>query len=335
MSTQKISIADIVFDAGTQVREAINEAVVTDYAERMAEGVEFPPVVLFHDGNRYYLADGFHRGLAASRNGRLEIRAEVRAGTQQDALWFALGANKVNGQRLTDADRRHAVVMAVQTFMNEKSQRQIAEQIGCSQGFVSQVISRNNLDRPERVPGHDGKTYPASVSKRQEIKNRAEALLRDGKSIDEVRAATGIGRESAYEIKRDLGVSGPDRSRKAVSARRDRMRAMAADGYTSIQIAADLGLSVEGCRTILRAEAIDVPADRAVGVTKRHDSNRIVDQMVLDAENLTADVNLIEFDELDADRIGGWLDSLTQAHKSLRTFVNRLTQEHKKHGQAA
>jgi hypothetical protein len=126
-----------------------------------------------------------------------------------------------------------------------------------------------------------------------------------------------------------------DRSKKAIHARRLRMREMAADGYTSRQIAAELGLSEEGCRTILRAESIDVPADRAVGITKRHDSNRIVDQMVLDAENLTADVRLIEFGDLAPERIGAWLDSLHQSAKSLRSFIQRLTQEQKKHGEAA
>lgn len=47
---ERIRLEHIAFDAGTQIREAISEQVVTDYAERMADGVEFPPVVLFADG---------------------------------------------------------------------------------------------------------------------------------------------------------------------------------------------------------------------------------------------------------------------------------------------
>src|SRR3990167_4618675 len=108
-SRERVLLAAIVFDAGTQIRESINEQVVTDYAERMVEGVEFPPVTLFHDGVRYYLADGFHRTLAAKRNLFRDIDAHVDTGTRADALWFALWANKVNGQRLTDGDKKHAI----------------------------------------------------------------------------------------------------------------------------------------------------------------------------------------------------------------------------------
>ena len=38
----------------SQVRAAIDESVISDYAERMAEGVAFPPVVVFEDGERHY-----------------------------------------------------------------------------------------------------------------------------------------------------------------------------------------------------------------------------------------------------------------------------------------
>ena len=37
----RIAIASIVIDAGTQIRAAINEDVVTSYAEQMANGDEF------------------------------------------------------------------------------------------------------------------------------------------------------------------------------------------------------------------------------------------------------------------------------------------------------
>jgi hypothetical protein len=96
---QRVALQDIVFDAGTQVRVSISEQVVADYAEAMTDGADFPPVVLFHDGNRYYMGDGFHRGLAAKRIDARDIPADVRVGTATDALWYALGANKANGHR--------------------------------------------------------------------------------------------------------------------------------------------------------------------------------------------------------------------------------------------
>lgn len=178
---ERIALTAIAFDAGTQIREAINEQVVADYAERMTEGVEFPPVVLFADGCCrtdgsviYYLADGFHRVQAATRIGCVDITATVKAGTKKDALWFALGANKANGHRMTAGDKRHAIVLALQTWP-ERSGREIAAQVGCSHTYVQTWVARVRLLRPAqvattchldeqsaRVTGKDGKSYPAS-----------------------------------------------------------------------------------------------------------------------------------------------------------------------------
>ena len=58
-----IALSDIVTDAGTQVRVQPDDATVADYAAQMTDGAQFPPVVLFHDGNQYFLADGFQRGV--------------------------------------------------------------------------------------------------------------------------------------------------------------------------------------------------------------------------------------------------------------------------------
>lgn len=82
----KVLLEQIEIYAGTQVRQSIDDETVTQYAERMMEGDVFPPVVLFHDGTVYYIGDGFHRVLGSERNGFIDIEADVRKGTQQDAL---------------------------------------------------------------------------------------------------------------------------------------------------------------------------------------------------------------------------------------------------------
>lgn len=329
----KIRLSAIAFDAGTQIRAAIDQHVVSDYAEAMTAGAVFPPIVLFHDGTQHYLADGFHRFLAAQRNKWRELDADVRPGTRADALWFGLGANKKNGIRLSDVDKRHAVLLAARTFLQHKSQQQIADQIGCTQGFVSLIISRNNVARPERVEGLDGQTYPATKDARLHIRERAAKLLAEGKSVAEVTAAVGIGKGSAYELQRELKKL--DKSKAGVRRRRERMKEMAGAGHTSRQIAAELGLSEEGCRGTMRELGIDVPADRAVGRIHRHDGNRILERIVMDAENLTEAVNLIDFAAVDFERVGEWVDSLMQSRKSLDAFIKRLVKEREKHGEAA
>ncbi len=160
-----VKIKDIVIDAGTQARMSINPDTVTEYAERMVEGDKFPPVVLFHDGSTYFIGDGFHRVLAAERNTMDRIDAEINKGTREDALWYALGANRTNGQRMTRGDIRHAVEVALQTWP-EKTQQEIADQVGCSQWLVHDVkeviIANNNHSIPDTRVNAQGRTRPTT-----------------------------------------------------------------------------------------------------------------------------------------------------------------------------
>jgi uncharacterized ParB-like nuclease family protein len=113
---RKIKLSEIVTDAGTQVRAGLNDATVADYAEALAAGAKFPPVIVFHDGSRYVAADGFHRIQAASKIGAAQIECDVRRGGKTDALKFALGCNAHHGLRRTNADKRNAVGMALREF---------------------------------------------------------------------------------------------------------------------------------------------------------------------------------------------------------------------------
>jgi hypothetical protein len=324
----RVRLDQIAFDAGTQIRAAIDQQVVSDYADAMTSGATFPPIVLFHDGNQHYLADGFHRFMAAQRNQFRDIDADVRPGTKEDALWFALGANKTNGKRLTEADKTHAVELALHMWP-AKMQREIADQVGCSESLVSKVAgaaARNTSAAPELR----GRAL-ANKAKRERVRE----LVASGVKTDDVAKQAGVARSFVSDVRAEMGLSTIDRSKQAVQGRRARMRQMADEGYTSRQIAAELKLSEQGCRDTMRAEGIDVPADRAVGKIKHHDSNRIVDQIVADAENLTEGVNLIDFSSLDCDRLGEWADSLTASRKALDVFIKRLIKEQQKHGEAA
>lgn len=109
---REIAISKVRTD-GLQMRVAINEAAVEEYAELMAGGAVFPPVVLFLDkAGAYWLADGFHRLEAAKRGGRRTVTADIREGEWIDALRYALHANSGHGMRMTNADKRHALEVA-------------------------------------------------------------------------------------------------------------------------------------------------------------------------------------------------------------------------------
>lgn len=334
----RIALSEIVSDAGTQIRAAVNEQTVADYADRMTEGVTFPPVVLFHDGNRYYLADGFHRVLAANRNQFRDISADVRKGTLQDALWFALGANKANGQRLTGADKKHAIRMALYTWP-DRSSNEISDQIGCSRKWVQDVrheLQEASGSQPDQVIGRDGRSYPARRGARTEKRAAIAEAVKSGESSKSIEQRLKAHPSQIAATRKELGLSTrQDQSRDAVAARRTRVREMAAGGFSAPQISQDVGLSEESIRILARRECFEIPGDNAIKNTRRHDANRIVSQMVTDAENLTADVNLIDFAQLDADSIQGWLVSLYGSRKSLNSFIRRLELEQKQYGEAA
>src|SRR3990167_6187545 len=88
----RIPLTSIRTDGGTQPRAATDTATVQDYADRMRDDAAFPPVVVFFDGAAHWLADGFHRYLAASRVGADYILPAVRDGTPRDAVLCSVGA---------------------------------------------------------------------------------------------------------------------------------------------------------------------------------------------------------------------------------------------------
>lgn len=174
-----LRIDTIQIDGGTQSRERLNNETVAEYADAMREGAEFPPIVVFHDGSAYWLADGFHRFHAARSAGLSELSADVRTGTKMDALWFALGANKANGQRPTRGDVRHAVLLALMTWP-EYTQEKIAQQVGCARSMIAyykiQFVESDKLNPLSTVTGKDGKQYPTRKPRQPKPEPEAPAM---------------------------------------------------------------------------------------------------------------------------------------------------------------
>ncbi|MGR3278903.1 streptomycin biosynthesis regulator [Acaryochloris marina NIES-2412] len=139
-SIQTVEIAKIRMDGGTQPRAKLFEEVVDDYAEDMKQGATFPPVTIYFDGEEYWLADGFHRVRAKEAVGATEVTADVRFGTQRDAVLYAVGANAVHGLRRTNADKRRAVIRLLRDYEWRKwSDREIARRCGVGNSFVGNV----------------------------------------------------------------------------------------------------------------------------------------------------------------------------------------------------
>lgn len=139
---QDIPTSHVSVTGGTQMRTCLNDDVVQDYIDRMALGDVFPPIVVFQDGVKYWLADGFHRFRARCSSYAETIRAEVHVGTLSDAIAYAVGANKANGLRRTNADKQMAVRAALaHERLRELSDREIAAVVGVSHPFVARMRS--------------------------------------------------------------------------------------------------------------------------------------------------------------------------------------------------
>ncbi len=163
MPVQLLKLNQIRIDGGTQPREQLNEAVVDQYAGDLRDGAELPPLTVFFDGTDYWLVDGFHRYNAYAKLGRMEIDADVREGTQRDAVLYSVGANAAHGLQRTNADKRRSV----ETLLNDDewtqwSNEAIAKVCVVSPHTVAEVrqsISANAEIPATRIVERNGKTY--------------------------------------------------------------------------------------------------------------------------------------------------------------------------------
>jgi ParB-like nuclease domain len=166
MQTQSVSLDLIDIYGGTQTRVTTNEEAIESYAEEMTRGVVFPPINLYYDGATYWLADGFHRYLAAKRVAAPSIQAEVQPGGRLDALKHALGANATNGVYRTNADKRNAATIALEEW-TDRANPVIAEicrvSVELVRGCRQELTNSGRIKRTETVIGRDGKEYPAQM----------------------------------------------------------------------------------------------------------------------------------------------------------------------------
>ena len=152
---QRLAIARLRRDGGTQPRAALDEETICDYAEAMQAGARFPPVIAYYDGTDYWVADGYHRLNAAMRAGQTEIDVDVIAGTQRDAVLYSVGANAIHGLRRTNADKRRSVERLLRDeSWGNWADREIARRCNVSDKTVAAV--RANLTADFRS---DERTY--------------------------------------------------------------------------------------------------------------------------------------------------------------------------------
>lgn len=181
MQNKDLPLEQIDIYGGTQARVATNDEAISSYADAMREGAQFPPIVAYYDGSKYWLADGFHRFLAAQRNEFEAIAAEVYEGSRTDALRHALGANATNGIYRSNADKRNACEIALEEWPN-MSNAVIAELCKVSPDLARrcrlEMEKLNRIESPKQVTGKDGKQYPTGIER--EPRGGSQKVENDG-----------------------------------------------------------------------------------------------------------------------------------------------------------
>lgn len=157
-----IDLSAIVADQKAQPRSSILVDKVAEYTEDMERGDKFPPLVVFFDGAKYWLADGFHRYYAAHSRGESKVNCYVREGGLRDAVWYSLGANAAHGMRRTNQDKQLAIAKALDDpEWSALSDNEIAAQCAVAVSTVGKIrkelaasLSKSNSEERSYTTKH-------------------------------------------------------------------------------------------------------------------------------------------------------------------------------------
>jgi len=170
---KQINIHLIRTDGDTQSRISLNQDIVNEYAEHLRDGDAFPPMVVFHDGSDYWLADGFHRLFALKANGASLVEVDVRAGTVEDAQLFSFSANGKRGLSNSAEDNRNIIIrMLKHPKWSLWSYSEIAKHVGVSRMTVGRVAK--TLE-----PDPDASTIKQYINKQGNISKVDTAPLKN------------------------------------------------------------------------------------------------------------------------------------------------------------
>lgn len=182
---EKLPLSRIKRDKRAQPRAQISETIIAEYLETIRGGVYLPPLRVFYDGDDYWLADGFHRIEARSRNEERFVECSVEPGGLRDAILYSCKANATHGVRRSDDDKRRAVLTLLEDEeWGRWSDRTIAGRCGVSHPFVARIRQEQAAhletlpDRPRTAARGDGAAYKmktANIGRNSSAKPSAPA----------------------------------------------------------------------------------------------------------------------------------------------------------------
>ncbi|NTB01093.1 ParB/RepB/Spo0J family partition protein [Agrobacterium tumefaciens] len=328
--SEKLKLSQIRTDGGTQSRASLNENVASEYADLMRSGTVFPPLVVFHDGADYWLADGFHRHEALGLAGLEEVDADLRQGTRRDAILYSVGANASHGLRRTNEDKRRAVSTLLQDAeWSTWSDREIARRTGVSNQFVGTVRSSVNAGQipTVRTVERNGTTYQqntAAIGKVEpHVVPEAISLIR-GTDLDTVEYWDKLKKlppnEQIQAVKRDRALlhTAPDGDEGgydpfAIHSNRERIRDELPDSIKQIEA------TKEAARSSRKVDADDL----AARIEELEESQRVLeaDYAAVLAENKSFEDMRVQFEK------GGFAEVIAGKDEEISVLKTRLYSE--------
>ena len=145
----------------TQVRKKLIPELIDQYCEDIKNGARFTAIDVWKEkgSSRYILSDGFHRLLAHIHAEIEEIKCNIHEGGMREALGHALGANSEHGQRLTNADKRHAVEMALRDpYFGQLKRQEIADLCRVTKRTVQKIANQLAVEG-DSFNGNDGTKF--------------------------------------------------------------------------------------------------------------------------------------------------------------------------------
>ncbi len=170
-----LDISEIRTD-GTQMRSGLDRTHVERLREALESGAVLPPVIVFRSEGGVWVADGHHRLEASTLAGCTQIEAEVREGTQRDAMLYSVGANDGHGLPRSNVDKRRAVLALLRDAeWSQKGNRWVAEAAHVTHPFVGKVRAEletvtSSKPKPTTTVGKDGKSRRKPKARAKEAK---------------------------------------------------------------------------------------------------------------------------------------------------------------------
>jgi len=135
-----VPLDTITLDEELQPRAAIDRTVLENYVQLLVDGVVFPPVVVFREGNTLWLSDGFHRWHAHKVIDADTINVTIHEGSRRQALLYSLAANSKHGLQRGATDYRRAYEIACRNGLVDPADTEaVATLLQCSGRWATEL----------------------------------------------------------------------------------------------------------------------------------------------------------------------------------------------------